>query len=255
MAFSCLYTILMNIQNNKSSFSLYKKNISITTLCARIFANKPTSFSHHIFKFYNELYNINFYVWILSGISWVIFYSIVSDTFVIAFPGILTIIQQTVMTVAILWLLFMFLKWDCYIDIAKFIGCINIRKAKRGGLLWSERHEHYPNTIHLQKQTGLSLAVAMRSAVIPLSFFLSLSLTLNAAHKLLPVFNLVSILGIVSILGCLLLFFVLWLYWSIIYIFLFKWIVEYIIKYYIYKSHPDLKTSGYTVLWNVFVRK
>jgi hypothetical protein len=239
----------MNPLNKSHYLSLFKNNISITTFCEWIFANKPKSYSHHFFKFYNESPITNLYVWTLSGLSWIVFHLVVSETFVINRPGVLTIIQQTIFTILVLWLMFMLSEWDCYIDIAKFIGCFNIRKAKGGGLLWSERHDHYSEPVHLQKQTGVSLAVAIRSAVVPLSFFLSLSLTLYVAYRIPVIFSLRVILG------CPLLLLALWLYWSTIYLFIIKWIVDYILRYYIHKNNYDLKTGGYTVLWNVSVRK
>jgi hypothetical protein len=235
-------------KQKKNYFTLFKDNISVTTFCEWLFTNRPKSYSHHIYKFYNELSITKLFVWVLSGISWAVVYSVGYDPLVINRPTAIIITQHTILTVSILWLMFICFKWGCYVETAKFVGCFNIRKSKHGGVLWSERHEHYEKPIHLKKQLGVSLAIAMRSAVVPISFYLSLSLTLFIA-SFVP-----NLYSVKIIFWCPLIFFVLWLYWATIYVFIFKWMVEIILRYYIYKSHPDLKTDGYAVLWNVSLR-
>lgn len=236
-------------RKKRNYFTLFKDNISVTTFCEWLFTNRPKSYSHHIYKFYNELPITKLFVWVLSGVSWAVAYSVVAESFVINRPTVITITQHTVLTVAVLWLMFMCIRWDCYVDMAKFVGCFNIRRSKSGSVLWSERHEHYPEPIHLKKQFGVAIAIAIRSAVAPISFFLSLSLTLFIA-SFVP-----NLYSIKIIFWCPLIFFVLWLYWATIYVFLFKLFVEYILRYYIYKKNPDLKTKGYAVLWNVSLRR
>ena len=236
-------------QKKKSYFTLFRDNISVTTFCEWLFTNKPKSYSHHIYKFYNKLSITKLFVWILSGLSWVVSYSVIADSFVINRPTVITITQHTTLTVAVLSVMFILFKWDCYVDIAKFVGCFNIRRSKSNGVLWSERHEHYPEPIRLKKQLGVAVAIAMRSAVVPISFFLSLSFTLFIA-SFVP-----NLYSIKIIFWCPIIFFVLWLYWATIYVFLFKLFVEHIIRYYIYKKNPDLKTKEYSVLWNVSIRQ